>query len=438
MNNGIARSPSSTLLGIIASILALAVTTPALAHDHPGYSHDASVNYSNADWMRAVPGNRLLRDLSLPGTHDTMTYTVGDPITQTQSMSLPNQLNAGIRALDIRCRRIGNRFAIHHGIVYLNKNFDDVLLDATRFLAAHPGETLLMRVKEEHTAADSTLSFAEIFDNYANDPRYSAYFWRGSDANTTLDAVRGKIVVMRDFGGGTFGLPYGGDTIHIQDNYSVTTNWDLYGKWQGVKNQLYNASNRQSGARFYMNYLSASGGSFPYFIASGHVTPGTTASRLSTGLTTPAFKNYYPDFPRVSCFIGICTIAFEGTNVLTTNLLGSGAVRFAGMVMADFPGAGLIDSVIRLNAVSVNLFADAGYTGASQSLGLGWHNMASLSIGNDRLSSLKVPQGVKVTLYEHANFGGISKRIVADTPMLNDFNDATSSLVVEVDSAPKR
>lgn len=443
MNISISCSPSSKVLGIIFKSLALLFlthTTLAQAHDHQGYSHDGAVNYSNADWMRAVPGNRLLRDLSLPGTHDTMTYTVGDPITQTQSMSLPNQLNAGIRALDIRCRRIGNRFAIHHGIVYLHKNFDDVLLDATRFLAAHPGETLLMRVKEEHTAADSTLSFAEIFNNYANDPRYSAFFWRGTDANVTLDAVRGKIVVMRDFGGGTFGLPYGDNngTFHIQDAYSVTTNWDLYGKWQHVKNQLHNANGRQNGARFYMNYLSASGGSFPYFIASGHVTSGTTASRLSTGLTTPAFKNYYPDFPRVSCFIGICTIAFEGTNVLATNYIGAAGLRFAGIVMADFPGAGLIDSVIRLNAVSVTLFADAGYTGAGQSLGLGWHNMASLSIGNDRLSSLKVPQGWKVTLYEHANFGGISKRIVADTSMLHDFNDATSSLVVEVDSAPKR
>ncbi len=420
---------------LVLSLLAQATT--AQAHDHSAYSHDAAISYSNADWMRAVPGGRLLRDLSVPGTHDTMTYTVGDPITQTQSMSLTDQMNAGIRALDIRCRRIDNRFAIHHGIVYLHKNFDDVLLDATRFMAAHPGETLLMRVKEEHTASNSSLSFAEIFANYANDPRYSAYFWRSTDTSPTLEAVRGKIVVMRDFGGGTFGLPYGDDNaiFNIQDKYSVTTNWGLYDKWLNVKNQLHGAHNRQSGAKFYMNYLSASGGAMPYFIASGHVTPGTTASRLSTGLTTPAFNSYYPDFPRVSCFIGICTIAFEGSNVLTANYLGYAGLNYVGVVMADFPGRGLIEGVIRLNASTVTLFADSAYTGARQTLGLGSHNIGSLSIGNDRLSSLKVPSGLKVTLYEHANFSGASKRVSADTAMLSDFNDVTSSLVIEVDAA---
>jgi hypothetical protein len=440
VNIDISRFRPSRLFNCIVHALAFLLVAQApmvQAHDHPGYSHDAGINYNNADWMHAIPGNRLLRDLSLPGTHDTMTYTVGDPITQTQSMSLPDQLNAGIRALDIRCRRSDNRFAIHHGIVYLHKNFDDVLQDATRFLAAHPSETLLMRVKEEHTASNSSLSFAEIFANYANDPRYSAFFWRSGDTNPTLDAVRGKIVVMRDFGGGTFGLPYGDDngTFHIQDRYSVTTNWDLYDKWNHVKNQLHHANQRQSGAKFYMNYLSASGGSFPYFIASGHITPGTTASRLSTGLTTPAFSSYYPDFPRVGCFIGICTIAFEGTNVLSANHLDSAGLEFVGILMADFPGRGLIDNVIRLNAATVTLFADAAYSGARQSLGLGSHNIGSLRIGNDRLSSLKVPPGYRVTLYEHANFSGNSKRISADTTMLNDFNDVTSSLVVEADGA---
>ncbi|WGS41944.1 hypothetical protein LFL97_19875 [Burkholderia sp. JSH-S8] len=97
----------------------------------------------------------------------------------------------------------------------------------------------------------------------------------------------------------------------------MSTNWDLHdGKWAAVKAHLNlaNSGNRGIG---YINYLSASGGSFPYFVASGHSSPNTDAPNLATGLTTPGWNSRYPDFPRVHCFIGICTIAFEGTNILT-------------------------------------------------------------------------------------------------------------------------
>jgi len=67
-------------------------------------------------------------------------------------------------------------------------------------------------------------------------------------------------------------------------------------------------------------------------------------------LTTPGWKNSYPDFPRVDCFIGICTIAFEGVNILTQEYLRNQHPAYVGIVMADFPGPGLIDSLIRLNS----------------------------------------------------------------------------------------
>jgi len=58
----------------------------------------------------------------------------------------------------------------------------------------------------------------------------------------------------------------------------------------------------------------------------------------------------YPDFPRVDCILGICTIAFEGTNILTYNLLKKvRSLRYVGLIMVDFPGDGLIQAVIDLN-----------------------------------------------------------------------------------------
>lgn len=59
-------------------------------------------------------------------------------------------------------------------------------------------------------------------------------------------------------------------------------------------------------------------------------------------------------------------------------------------------------------------------------------NNEKLSSFNDQLSSLKVPNGMKVTLYEHAGFSGRSKSFNEDTPWVgDDFNDITSSIKVE-------
>ena len=69
--------------------------------------------------------------------------------------------------------------------------------------------------------------------------------------------------------------------------------------------------------------------------------------------------------------------------------------------------------------------------GAARQLGAGRYDLARISIGNDAISSVKVPAGWRVTLYQHAGFNGTSKVLTADTPALPDFNDQTSSIVVE-------
>src|SRR5438874_2499396 len=74
---------------------------PILAHPSPGYSHDSSIGYNNSDWMGALPDQLRLSELSIPGTHDSMSFHGGDAV-QTQSMPLSTQLESGIRVLDIR------------------------------------------------------------------------------------------------------------------------------------------------------------------------------------------------------------------------------------------------------------------------------------------------------------------------------------------------
>lgn len=77
------------------------------------------------------------------------------------------------------------------------------------------------------------------------------------------------------------------------------------------------------------------------------------------------------------------------------------------------------------------VFEHNDYAGRSQGLNVGRYDISHLAIGNDIISSVKVPAGWKVTLFEHAGFQGAAKVITANTPGLPDFNDRASSLVVE-------
>ena len=149
-----------------------------------------------------------------------------------------------------------------------------------------------------------------------------------------------------------YGLSY--NAIDIQDDYVISTNWALHDKWASVKKHLDRAVNGNRNT-LYMNYLSGANGVFPYFVVSGHSSPGTTAPRLLTGRTTPGWNSSYPDFPRLGCFIGICSIAFEGTNTLTADYIASHAIPddgVVGMIMTDYPGKRFIENIINLNNIA--------------------------------------------------------------------------------------
>ncbi|WP_157630524.1 hypothetical protein [Kribbella catacumbae] len=74
-----------------------------------------------------------------------------------------------------------------------------------------------------------------------------------------------------------------------------------------------------------------------------------------------------------------------------------------------------------------------GIPARSQKLAPGWYDDAKnqLLIGNDQLSSIKVPEGLAVRAYAHAWFQGQFIDFTADVPAVSmDWNDQVSSLVV--------
>jgi 1-phosphatidylinositol phosphodiesterase len=340
-------------------ILSLSFASVSLAHESPGYAHDARILTRHPDWMGKLKDDVRLSQLSLPGTHDTMSFYGGEAV-QTQTLSLPNQLESGVRVLDIRCRHVRFQsfvFAIVHGSVHQNAYFDDVLNATVAFLKKHPREVVYMRVKEEgnpqNIPADRTFELT-FRDQYWINPRWREYFWPYHEGNPSLGEVRGKIVILQDFKSPYprfYGINYH-NGFFIQDHFNLPTTSDLYGKWLLVLKQMHAANDDV--LRFkYINYLSgSSAGVRPYFVASGHSSTWTSAPRLATGFTTPGWRHKWPDFPRVDCWrvfwTNFCTIAFEGTNILTYERLPS--FKRVGIIMADFPGPGLIERVIALNA----------------------------------------------------------------------------------------
>jgi len=84
----------------------------------------------------------------------------------------------------------------------------------------------------------------------------------------------------------------------------------------------------------------------------------------------------------------------------------------------------------------------AGMTPRSQKLPIGRYDDAAgqLLVGNDAISSIKVPEGLAVRAYEHAWFQGRYIDFTADVPVFQtDWNDVISSLIVYrvADGPPK-
>lgn len=217
-------------------------------------------------WMSGLQDNISISKISIPGTHDSgarVDAPVVSGTAKTQDLSIAEQLNAGVRFLDIRCRHIDNAFTIHHGAIYQNLNFDDVLNACYTFLQNNPSETIIMSVKEEYDASNTTRSFEQTFDSYV---QKNPSKWDLGANIPTLGSIRGKIKLLRRFSSGTtkginaspwadnttFDINNSGVQLKVQDYYKVTNNDD---KWNGISNLLNEAKNDTNG-KLFVNFTS--------------------------------------------------------------------------------------------------------------------------------------------------------------------------------------
>ncbi|WP_398860168.1 phosphatidylinositol-specific phospholipase C [Streptomyces chengmaiensis] len=293
----------SFLAGVGATTAALTATTLIGAPFASAAAPPRRVRtLTTRDWMAGHGDATALHTLTVPGTHDSGARH-GGPWAECQNTTIAQQLDGGIRFLDIRCRAIDGSFAIHHGAAFQHMMFGDVLIACRDFLRAHPSETVLMRLKQEYSN-ESDAVFRAVFDDYLDRCGWRGLFRIGSGL-PALGEARGRVVLLAD-NGGLPGVRYGdGALFDIQDDYMAEP-WAKYPKIEAH----FRKAVRQPG-RLYVNYVSTS----------AYLPPRWNSDRLN---------------PRVHSFL-------DGAEAAGWTGLG--------VVPMDYPNtrAGLVESLIRHN-----------------------------------------------------------------------------------------
>jgi len=314
---------------------------------------------SQQTWMARLPDTLKLSELTIPGTHESCArlpeyitgqgYNWGYPFTSLfvdcQDWPLQDQLNHGIRYIDIRCRRTQDVFAIHHAQYYMGFNFGAGVRDVcVNFLKSSPTECIVMQILREYDDDSPTQTFEQVFDGYVRG--FESFFYL-DDHIPTLGEVRGKIVVVRRFSldqssspRGLAPLPWADNatfpvnyqaanqeavSFKVQDQYhlpgsAIDASSSIDSKWNAVSTLLDQAKSDSSGT-WYINEVSGENDA-------GVLTP----RNIATGTDGRPIGGY------------------KGMNSRLYNYLAAAPFpNRLGALLMDFPDDTLIGKIISLN-----------------------------------------------------------------------------------------
>ncbi|MBD0674362.1 phosphatidylinositol-specific phospholipase C [Streptomyces sp. CBMA156] len=252
-----------------ASGLTLPTALPGTARAAAGAATPRGL--PTGDWMSRLDGGLSLLDLTIPGTHDSCCENpaYGTEWSHTQNWGVPQQLTEGVRFLDIRCNGLQgapDELGIYHADNYQHLRLQDVLDQCRSFLRAHPGETVLMRLRNER-AGGQALDDAEFMrrvNHYLDGLGYRGLFhFHGWPA---LATARGKVVLLADFAN-----PWGlidwssGENAHFdtQDVWQTGGIDPLGTKGQYITAQFDKAFRNPGYPKMFVNFLSYAGGYWP-------------------------------------------------------------------------------------------------------------------------------------------------------------------------------
>lgn len=140
--------------------------------DTGGATQEARASDCFADktkWMSSL-GEMRLCEMSIPGTHDTVTgcrlnnqiETANNLFARCQTKDIRGQLNDGIRFLDIRLKlQNAELILVHGGFIYGTNFSEDVLKNCTEFLSENKTETIIMSIKYEDPTGNEPIGAFE-------------------------------------------------------------------------------------------------------------------------------------------------------------------------------------------------------------------------------------------------------------------------------------
>lgn len=191
------------ILGILLAVILLAVA--AFVGIPMTETVQTKTANRSADWMADLDDGLRLNEIVLPGTHDSATrYVQLAFFSKCQALSIGEQLEAGFRYLDIRLGLADEGIKLMHGFTSCKTGplpwdealyLDEVLEQCYAFLRAHPTETVVFAVKQEH-GDESAAEFETRLDTVL---RQNEDLWLLTDELPTIGEARGKLVLLRRY-----------------------------------------------------------------------------------------------------------------------------------------------------------------------------------------------------------------------------------------------
>jgi hypothetical protein len=270
---------------------------------------------NRASWMSQLPDDLAVQDLSVPGTHDSaalLGFTHAN-VSVTQNMKIEDQLNSGVRFLDLRVKIMFSHrgLAMYHGIdaIYDPDHphtldqlyYKAVIQKCVDFLKARPNEGIIISLKSEGDTEYQGWTLEDWFRQIANEvaadnpPGTWDRWWKyPSNVNAKLKDIRGKLLLWRRFPrgcthfsldtstpfaldltpmnvkydnttGASWYTPDGGYS-YVQDNYTKTTNADKFSYWYNTYIKAFDSrwmTNEPDWNRQYINFSSVGAGKNP-------------------------------------------------------------------------------------------------------------------------------------------------------------------------------
>ena len=203
-------------------------------------------NNAGNNWITPLDDNIYIQQMSIPGTHDSASNETSlSDAGQTQSKTIEEQFNMGIRAFDLRTayNTDQGRMWMYHGYSNCYKSLNTVLTTLSNKLKENPGEFIFIQFRHESESSiilggteKDPDKWGEIYNELKNFNNQIVQ-WRN---DLTIGECRGKMIIFtrNDFSNrtkvalvGNFpenslgnATLNGNTTYYVQDYYKYTFN----------------------------------------------------------------------------------------------------------------------------------------------------------------------------------------------------------------------